>query len=86
MQSLTDDQIWAKASEGDPSALSDPRVSTLRNGCGSTPPHLLAWAEVKEVWSHHDFNKAKNKNGGTPKDWWFQAGYRLPTCTDFIND
>ena len=83
---LTNNEIWHKASYGDPSIISDPRISTLRDEFDWTPLHLLAWHDVKEAWFHPDFDKVKNKNGKTPKDWWIKYGYKPVTCTDFIND
>ena len=84
MLKLINDEIWVKAKKGDPSILSNPRVSTLRNEYSWTPLHYLAWIGVKKAWFHPDFDKVKIKNGRTPKDWWFVAGHKPVTCTDFI--
>ena len=84
MTELTDYEIWVRARNGDPSILSDLRVSTLRNNFGWTPLHYLAWKGVKKAWFHPDFDKVKNKEGETPKDWWIKSNHRLLTCMDFI--
>ena len=84
MLTLTDYQIWAKAGNGDPSILSDPRASTLKNDAGSTPLHWLAWKGVKEVLDHPDVSKIKTKSGNTPlhysadrgiKEAWFHPDF-----------
>ena len=84
LEKLTDKQIWNKAYKGDPSILSDPRVSTLRDKYGRTSLHYLAHKGVKEVWSHSNFDKVKDKNGETPKDWWFVHNRKPPACADFV--
>ena len=76
MLTLTDYQIWIKAGGGDPSILSDPRVSTLRDGHGWTPLHLLASRGVKGTLKHPDASKVKNKNGNTPLHWSARRGIK----------
>ena len=82
---LTDEKIWGRAKHGNPSILSDPGVSTLKDSGRRTPLHWLAWEGVKEAWFHPDFNKVKNKDGETPKDRWFLYKHKPVTYTDFIN-
>ena len=79
-----DDEIWVKAKKGDPSTLSDPRVSTLRDNFSWTPLHYLAWRGAKKIWSHPDFDKVKDKKGRTPKDTWIIYRHRPVTCANFI--
>ena len=63
---MTKDELWAKAKKGNRSILSDPRVSTLRDGDGWTPLHELARRGAKEVLKHPDAGTLKNQDGNTP--------------------
>ena len=63
---MTDNEIRNRAKKGDPSILSDPGVSKLKDFNGDTPLHWLAYGGVKEVLKHPDVSKVKNKYGETP--------------------
>ena len=81
---LTDGKLWTRAYNGDPSILSDPRVNTLKDECGHTPLHWLAYKGVREVLKHPDFDKVKNNYGQTPKDICFLYKQKPETCPYFI--
>ena len=82
---LTDRQIWHKAKSGDPSILSDPRVSTLKDENDNTILHYLASRGVKEVLKHPDVSKVRDEFGWTPlhllvswsgpKEAWFHPDF-----------
>ena len=73
---LTDKQIFDKALDGDPSILSDPRVSILRDEFDETTLHYLADKGVKGTLKHPDASKVKNKNGNTPLHWSARRGIK----------
>ena len=83
-EELTDYQIWRKAGNGDPSILSDPRISRIKDFNGNTPLHYLADGGVKEVLKHPDVSILKNEYDNTPlhflahrgvKEAWFHPDF-----------
>ena len=67
-------ELFERALSGDISILEDKRVAVVKDACGATPLHCLAWKERVEILSHKEVAVVKDNQGYTPLHWLTEMG------------